>query len=474
MARLSRSRRPGARWIALAVAGALFAGCVLEGLPRDAAPRREVDVAPAAAPIRGEPDEEVPTVPSSPALASPRALPAFDHEPLLSVLVARAPRVVVELGAPAQLEVGGRSTLVGPGTLVCEGRAGTWRVTSADRVLAESSAGAPGMLASGGRPIFALDATPLFGAPRRLQLAGDLVLQPAEDGLEVIERVRMEDYVASVVAAEMNSKWPQSALAAQAIVARSYAAARWMERESEPWQLHWHFGVDMAYHGWSANADTVARAIESTRGEVLLFAGFPVLALFHASSGGRTEAFERIKPGVFAPDGKTPIAAAMPVVEDAAAELGAAGLALSASHGRWKTDIPLPELTQALEEWSRAVPGRPAFGDIEAVSVLERHADSGRVAKVSVRHRLDGAERFTALAATDFRQAVGPVRVRSLWWERCVIAAKPPGYLVLEGRGFGHGCGLSQVSAWYLATQGESPEAIVARFYAGARIERRY
>jgi SpoIID/LytB domain protein len=70
--------------------------------------------------------------------------------------------------------------------------------------------------------------------------------------------------------------------------------------------------------------------------------------------------------------------------------------------------------------------------------------------------------------------AIGPVRVRSVLWDRCVIASKPPGYLVLEGRGFGHGCGLSQVSAWQLARQGLAPEAIVARFYAGAKIERRY
>jgi peptidoglycan hydrolase-like amidase len=284
----------------------------------------------------------------------------------------------------------------------------------------------------------------------------------------------MEAYVARVVAAEMNPKWPASALAAQAIVARSYAAARWMERASEPWQLHWHFGVDMAYHGWSTSGESVARAIAATRGEVLMYGGFPVLALFHASSGGRTEAFERIKPGVFAPDGATPIAGAMPVVTDEAAEPGAAGLALDKTHGRWKTDLALPELTQALQRWSKAQAGRPPFGTVEAVSVLERHADSGRVARVSVRHRLDGAERFTALAATDFRMAASPVRVRSLLWDRCVIAAQPPGYLVLEGRGYGHGCGLSQVSAWYLATRGESPEAIVARFYAGARIERRY
>ena len=196
----------------------------------------------------------------------------------------------------------------------------------------------------------------------------------------------------------------------------------------------------------------------------------PVLALFHASSGGPTESFERVKPGVLAPDGVTPIAAAMPVVDDAAAIPGADALGLSSSHGHWKTDVPLPEVTQALRAWSDDGPDRPRFGEVEAVSILERHPDSGRVARVSIRHDggVDGATRFTNLLATDFRLAVNPVR------DRCVVAAKEPGYLVLEGRGFGHGCGLSQVSAWYLARRGESAEAIVARFYAGARIERRY
>ena len=70
--------------------------------------------------------------------------------------------------------------------------------------------------------------------------------------------------------------------------------------------------------------------------------------------------------------------------------------------------------------------------------------------------------------------ALSPVRIRSVYWERCVIASKSPGYLVLQGRGFGHGCGLSQVSAWYLAKQGESAAAIVQRFYRGSTIERRY
>ncbi|MEQ1891330.1 MAG: SpoIID/LytB domain-containing protein [Planctomycetota bacterium] len=430
--------------------------CALPPAPQAPAPARE--------PAQARPTAPPAARPAAPPVAR---LPVLDHEPVLGVLIARAPRVVVEVRTSAELVAGNTRRTLAPGGYSFSARAGV--LTLDGQSWRESLT-----LAGGGEPCFALDATPKFGPPRRLTLAGELVVRADGDELEVIERIPMEAYLASVVGAEMNAKWPAAALAAQAIVARSYAAARWMEKSGEPWQLHWHFGVDMAYHGWSESNATVARAIASTRGEVLMHAGFPVLALFHASSGGRTESFERIKPGVFAPDKKTPIAAAMPVVTDDAALLGAEGLKLSATHGRWKADLPLPEVGAALQKWASADKSRPRFGTLEAVSIAARHDDSGRVKSVSLRHALDGQTRFTELAATDFRMAVSPVKIRSLAWDRCVIAAKEPGYLVLEGRGFGHGCGLSQVSAWYLATQGESPERIVARFYAGAKIERRY
>jgi peptidoglycan hydrolase-like amidase len=391
------------------------------------------------------------------------------QEPVVGVFLASGPSLSIRLAETAVLELGGRTQNLAPGSHTLErtptGFAFAGRRGGVDR---------EAVIRTGGRPIVRLDAQPVFGAPRTLLLAGDLRLRVSGETVEVIEELPMERYIASVVIGEMSARWPAPALAAQAIVARSYAAARWLERRDQPWQLHWHFGVDMAYAGWTQDLGKVAKAIAPTRGEMLVFRGLPVLALFHASSGGRTEAFERVKPGVLGPDGKTSIAAAMPVVEDGAALAGAAGLNLEASHGHWKLDLPLPEVTEALAAWSAAQAGRPAFGTVEGVSVEERHDDSGRVATVAVRHRLDGQTRFTHLAGTDFRLALGPVRVRSLLWDRCVVASKAPGYLVIEGRGFGHGCGLSQVSAWQLAKAGESPEAIVARFYAGARIEKHY
>jgi len=404
-------------------------------------------------------------VPSGAPCAS--ELPRLDHEPLLRVLIARAPEVPLELLEPAWLVRGaGERVRVDAGRHVVAAAAGGWRLDGGP-VLRERA-----LLDARATPAFALEATPRFGAKRRLVLGGDLFLQADGGEVLVIERVPMEDYLASTVGAEMSPNWPPQALAAQAIVARSYAAARWMERDDEPWHLHWHFGVDMAYHGVGPGDAEVARAIRPTRGEVLVHRGFPVLALFHASSGGRTESFRRVKPGVFAPDGRTPIAGAMPVVVDQAALRGAAGLGLSDSHGGWRCEVELAEVTRALADWAAEGEGRPRFGAVEGVSILERHDDSGRAATLAVRHRVGGERELAKVDAAAFRLALGPVRVRSLFWERCVVEAS--GRLVIEGRGFGHGCGLSQVSAWYLATKGLSAEEIVARFYAGSRIERRY
>ncbi len=428
---------------------------------------------PAVNPARGlPPSHSVPSPISMAPVTAPHALGVLDHEPVLGIFLARGPRLEITIETPAQLDIDGASVAIAPGKFIVEGRAGGWRPLGDTRIIT-----APGILRhSGGvdHPAFSVEAIPAFGAPVRLRLSGDLLIQPFRGDIQLIERLPLETYLAAVVSKEMNPNWPQPALAAQAIVARSYAAARWFERAADPWQIHWHFGVDMAYPGWRADTPKVAAAIAPTRGEVLMWQGLPILALFHASSGGRTESFAVVKPGVLGADGHTPIAQAMPVVDDPAALAGAAGLGLAKSHGEWKTDISLPDVSAGLQSWSAKAAGRPTFGTVEAISVQDRQSDSGRVKSVSIRHVLNGKTQFTVMNATDFRLAVSPVTIRSTWWDRCVIAAKPPGYLVLEGRGFGHGCGLSQVSAWYLARQGETPENIVQRFYAGAHIERRY
>ncbi len=54
-----------------------------------------------------------------------------------------------------------------------------------------------------------------------------LILQ--NDGLLAVNQVGLEDYLTSVVGSEMYAHWPIEALKAQAVAARSYALARYVQ-----------------------------------------------------------------------------------------------------------------------------------------------------------------------------------------------------------------------------------------------------
>jgi hypothetical protein len=54
---------------------------------------------------------------------------------------------------------------------------------------------------------------------------GTLMLHPGSGGLTAINVVGLEDYLRGVVPSEMPSSWPEEALRAQAVAARSYALA---------------------------------------------------------------------------------------------------------------------------------------------------------------------------------------------------------------------------------------------------------
>ncbi|MDQ8737378.1 SpoIID/LytB domain-containing protein [Paenibacillus sp. LHD-38] len=103
--------------------------------------------------------------------------------------------------------------------------------------------------------------------------------------MAVINELPFEQYLYSVVGVEMYSTWPAEALKAQAVAARSYA-------------LNKGFGfqiahvvdttLSQAYYGVGSERPTTIAAVEATAGEVALYNGKVIEALFVASSGGMT------------------------------------------------------------------------------------------------------------------------------------------------------------------------------------------
>ncbi|MFB5083567.1 SpoIID/LytB domain-containing protein [Symbiobacterium thermophilum] len=118
----------------------------------------------------------------------------------------------------------------------------------------------------------------------------------AKGQLSVVNVVNLEDYLLSVVPAEMDHRWPEEALKAQAVASRSYAVAnlgRWAE---DGFDLRATVD-DQAYLGIAQEKPGATAAVLATAGEVITYQGRVVAAYYHSSSGGHTENNEDIWTG---------------------------------------------------------------------------------------------------------------------------------------------------------------------------------
>jgi len=433
--------------LVVVLASCLPSGCVQRG--SSALPRRDDAAAPA-------PRETLAALPEQP-------LGLLGHEPMLGVFLSAGPQLRFTTLVAGTLD--GRPVEAGSHLVQAEGGS---LVLDGERI------GAQGVIeleeAAGTR--FRTEVVPPNGPPQSLYLAGEPFVHLAGGEVELIERVGLETYLAGVVTSEMSPAWPQAALEAQAVAARSYACAKYLTHQNQAWQLHWHYTVDMAYAGSHARRSAASQAaLEATRGDILIYQGVPVPALFSACSGGRSEAAGDIFGQLRGANGAdmTPV---MPVVDDPAAQPGAEQLGMEDSHGHWQAEVPYYQITLGLKRFAQEHPERhiPA-GSVIAVRIGGYFSDSGRVARVLITLHHGERSRIYALPATDFRMAVGPGLVRSTWWNQVVVHAHG---LTIHGLGFGHGVGLSQVSAWYLATNGESATTILRHFYRGAALVRAY
>lgn len=110
----------------------------------------------------------------------------------------------------------------------------------------------------------------------------------AEGRLTALNLVDLEAYLYGVVGAEMVASWPEEALKAQAIAARTYALFHWGRRQNQTHDIgdtvQWQ-----VYRGAQYETDSVRRAVEATAGQVITFQGNVINAMYHSHSGGRTE-----------------------------------------------------------------------------------------------------------------------------------------------------------------------------------------
>ena len=113
---------------------------------------------------------------------------------------------------------------------------------------------------------------------------GALRVKKVGSGLQVVNVVGVEQYLWGVVPSEMPDRWPAEALAAQAVVARTYALAHLRKGDFDLYSDT----RDQAYGGVAAESPTATDAVNETAGRVVLYDDALAQTYFFSSSGGKT------------------------------------------------------------------------------------------------------------------------------------------------------------------------------------------
>ena len=125
---------------------------------------------------------------------------------------------------------------------------------------------------------------------------GDLTVTARGYGLRCVLKLPVEDYLYGVVAYEMSDSFPLEALKAQAVAARTYA----MGRKGRSGQRDYDVAdttADQVFKGYDPEYANVVRAVDETRGVVGLYNGGFAACYYTASNGGQTALASQIWGG---------------------------------------------------------------------------------------------------------------------------------------------------------------------------------
>ena len=127
------------------------------------------------------------------------------------------------------------------------------------------------------------DARGIWAGKKRY--AGKLEIFIFNNEIFLVNVLGVENYLSSVVGSEMPTKWPIEALKAQAIASRTYALK---QKGNSLYDID-STNKNQVYSGLEARTYKTTKAVNSTKALVLIYKNKLINALFHSSSAGMTE-----------------------------------------------------------------------------------------------------------------------------------------------------------------------------------------
>ncbi len=260
-----------------------------------------------------------------------------------------------------------------------------------------------------------------------------------------ITEMSAEDYIFGVVAAEMPALYEKEALKAQAIAAYTFACTRKAENAEKDYDITTDPSSDQSFitekearEKWGEKAEEyikkIRSAVEETKNYMITYNKKPIIAVYHAISSGKTESAKDVWDADLE---------YLTAVESEGDKL--------ATNYKSQSTYTEAELKAALAD-AVELSGNPAefFGNITRTA-------SGGVKTLTVcKKELSGTRLRTLLNLRSSNFTVN-------------YADNKFTFTVL---GYGHGVGMSQNGADYMAKQGSDFKEILTHYYKGCKVEK--
>lgn len=313
---------------------------------------------------------------------------------------------------------------------------------------------------------------------------------PKEGQFHIVNSLELQDYLKGVVPNEMPVHFGIEALKAQAVAARNYVLSPRVKAN-----IHYDVVDSVAsqvYFGANTEKSQSNQAVDETNGIVALYDGEMILALYSSTAGGYTESYENAfsdpKTKAF-PAGRKPYLMARPDydefgalnTEEAAEEFYTTkpkSFDIKSSYYRWEREWTPEELQAEVQNHIAAQSAagfvHPAvnkgeiIGKITGLKVLKRGV-SGKIMKIEIQ---TGLIKYVVEKELVIRRLF-TVKGKALPSANFVIKEETDcdgniQKIKIYGGGFGHGVGMSQYGAGYMATHlHKSFVDILQHYYSG-------
>jgi len=270
---------------------------------------------------------------------------------------------------------------------------------------------------------------------------GNIIINHCSTGNNIINELKIEDYLKGILPKEANSSWNLETLKAQAVISRTYALKNLGRHSKEGYDICSKVHCQV-YGGASCETKNCNKAVHDTEREVVLYNNELAQTFFHASCGGHTEDPKYVWQW------KSATPSYLKGVKDSYCK--------DNPHKTWTTSFTEKEIREKLIKAGYKV------GKIKKISTSG--TTTGKAAKeIIIKH----SKRTLKLNSYTFRCTISPDKIKSTLITNIKHKSKK---FTFEGKGWGHKVGLCQWGAKTMGDKNFTYKQILKFYYPGTKI----